>query len=308
MKTCCPNCRTIFLVTAEQLGARAGRVRCGQCRTVFSGLERLLADSESVVILSPTPPGHPEDEAPAAALPALPGEEDAPHAEAGSTGVLPAQANDALPADLSAERAGWVLSSQASAVTDTLELPRAARELPGDRPWLGGVMSQAGGSPAATHVNKPFAVAVMLLVATLAGQLVFHFRTAIAITLPGLQPALEALSGALGSDMPLPRDAEQISIEASDLQSEPGRGKLLALQVTLHNRASHAQAYPALDLALTDTSDRTIARRVLLPDDYLPPTALEQKAFAPNADLDARLWLDVKPLDAAGYRLYVFYP
>lgn len=169
-------------------------------------------------------------------------------------------------------------------------------------------MNQPSGSPAARHFNKPFAVVAMLLVATLAGQLAFHFRTAIAIASPGLQPTLEALSGALGSDMPLPRDADQISIEASDLQSEPGRSTLLALQVTLHNRASHAQAYPALDLALTDTSDRTIARRVLLPDDYLPPTTLEQKAFAPNADLEARLWLDVKPLDAAGYRLYVFYP
>lgn len=39
--TTCPNCETSFRVVADQLKLRRGLVRCGQCRTVFSGLERL---------------------------------------------------------------------------------------------------------------------------------------------------------------------------------------------------------------------------------------------------------------------------
>jgi hypothetical protein len=58
------------------------------------------------------------------------------------------------------------------------------------------------------------------------------------------------------------------------LQIDPGRNKLLALQATLRNRAAYVQAYPALELTLTDTNDKVIARRVLQPDEYLLPSLL----------------------------------
>jgi predicted Zn finger-like uncharacterized protein len=44
VKTCCPSCQTIFRVTSEQIRARAGKVRCGQCRTVFNAIDGLLDD------------------------------------------------------------------------------------------------------------------------------------------------------------------------------------------------------------------------------------------------------------------------
>ncbi len=41
MFTRCPNCETTFQVTAEQLKAASGDVRCGQCLTVFNALDNL---------------------------------------------------------------------------------------------------------------------------------------------------------------------------------------------------------------------------------------------------------------------------
>ena len=41
MFTQCPNCETTFQVTADQLKAANGDVRCGQCLTVFSALDNL---------------------------------------------------------------------------------------------------------------------------------------------------------------------------------------------------------------------------------------------------------------------------
>jgi predicted Zn finger-like uncharacterized protein len=41
--TKCPACDTVFRVTAEQLQARAGKVRCGRCMTVFDGAKALAA-------------------------------------------------------------------------------------------------------------------------------------------------------------------------------------------------------------------------------------------------------------------------
>ena len=99
-----------------------------------------------------------------------------------------------------------------------------------------------------------------------------------------------------------------LSIEASDLQVDQERKQLLALQVTLRNRATYAQAYPVLELTLTDTNDRIVARRLLLPDEYLSAAALAEQAFPASADVDVRLWIETREIAAVGYRLYLFYP
>ena len=43
MVTQCPQCRTAFNVTPEQLFVRDGRVRCGHCKSVFDGLVNLTS-------------------------------------------------------------------------------------------------------------------------------------------------------------------------------------------------------------------------------------------------------------------------
>ncbi|VWX37345.1 Family finger-like protein [Limnobacter sp. 130] len=48
LATRCPNCNTLFKVTSGQLQLHEGKVRCGQCQTVFSGIEHLTsADTEA---------------------------------------------------------------------------------------------------------------------------------------------------------------------------------------------------------------------------------------------------------------------
>jgi predicted Zn finger-like uncharacterized protein len=73
MVTRCPACDTVFRVTPEQLQARAGKVRCGRCMTVFDGAKALAAVAEgaqeqAALGLEPTSP------APAAPRPARPAE------------------------------------------------------------------------------------------------------------------------------------------------------------------------------------------------------------------------------------------
>jgi hypothetical protein len=123
-----------------------------------------------------------------------------------------------------------------------------------------------------------------------------------------MRPLLESLSDMLGADIPLPRHAELISIESSDLQADPKRSELLALQATVRNRAAHHQAYPALQLSLTDTQDSVIVRRVFAPGEYLSPKDLNPLVFAPNGEIAVRLWIEAKDITPAGYRLYAFYP
>ena len=49
MLTRCPECTTHFRVTPEQLKARAGRVRCGECQHVFNALDTLIEEPVLVI-------------------------------------------------------------------------------------------------------------------------------------------------------------------------------------------------------------------------------------------------------------------
>jgi hypothetical protein len=153
-----------------------------------------------------------------------------------------------------------------------------------------------------------FVLAAIALFLALLGQAAFHFRSELALASPALRPALEALSHAVGASIPLPAHAELISIEGSDLQTDASRGNLLVLNATLRNHAPFAQAFPSLELSLTDTQDNAIARRTFSPKEYLPTKASVAQTLAANSDQVVRLWLEARELDAAGYRLFVYYP
>jgi hypothetical protein len=189
-----------------------------------------------------------------------------------------------------------------------LIMPRETTEIPGYSKWSEGVMAAPVSLPAEKPTRWPFILVALLLVLALAGQVTFHFRSEIATMMPSLRPMLASASEALGSDLPLPRHVELISIEVSDLQNDPAHGNLLVLNATLRNRAAYAQSYPSLELSLTDTQDSAVARRVFPPAEYLSPKTAANHAFAANSDLAVRVWIEARDIAAAGYRLYVFYP
>lgn len=351
MKTCCPGCQTTFRVTSEQLKARAGKVRCGECRKVFNALDSLLDDAEllEVPTAPPTagsPPSSTTHAAPAVAV--LPSEEeraateadaDAERGEASEQGASAADevSSSSTPGQTTRafeplqvhhtthhsipETVPTGLPGEApTATVDRAErlaeigddehgrLPRESKEVPGYNRWLEGTITEPVPPVAAKTLRAPFVIAIIVLVLALAGQIIFHFRGVIALTTPSTRPALAALSAALGTDIPLPRHVDLVSIDASDLLTEPGRSELLSLQATLRNRASYAQAFPAIELTLTDTADKAVVRRVFMPDEYLAQATLDEGSFRANADIEVRLWLDGSKVNAAGYRLYVFYP
>ncbi len=371
MKSRCPNCQTVFRVTPEQLKARAGKVRCGQCQAVFNALDNLLEEERPVapmpvIALEPTPapptlstthtearlaaksdtheptivaaaaffaestenapqepsldfeaPESHEDEPDDAFYISSPMEETpaAPEFEPALADALPEPTIEAP-----SEAAVTVVTEEnitprlsESAVQELgkargLIMPRETTEIPGYSKWSEGVIAAPVSLPSEKPTRWPFVLVALLLMLALAGQVVFHFRSEIATALPSLRPWLASASQALGRDLPLPRHVELISIEVSDLQNDPAHGNLLVLNATLRNRAAYGQAYPALELSLTDTQDTAVARRVFSPAEYLSAKTSADQPFAANSDLAVRLWIEARDIAAAGYRLYVFYP
>lgn len=185
----------------------------------------------------------------------------------------------------------------------------AARELaetPGYNRWAAGTLAGKGFGgfyqEPSRHTVWPFVLVLVLLLFALTGQLLFYFRSEVVQRLPDLAGLFKLAE----IDVPLPRKVDLVAIDSSDLQSDNARG-LFVLQATLRNRASYVQAWPALELTLTDTSDTVVARRVMTAAEYLPPK-ISPESFPANGEVAVRLWIEAKEIGAAGYRLYVFYP
>ncbi|MCZ2175584.1 MAG: zinc-ribbon domain-containing protein [Burkholderiales bacterium] len=269
MLTRCPTCSTAFRVTPEQLKARAGKVRCGHCNAVFNALETLEDTPPAAQAGTATSPA----ETGVAEPPAEP-----PHAEAPP---------DASPPALQAEAEKSAEGESIDILLEEIDEapPRAAR---------GRLIA--------------WSAAALLALGVLVVQAAHVFRAELAVSQPELRPLLEDLCGLLECDIPLPRKAEFVSIEASDLHPDAQKKNLLVLTATLKNRAPFAQGYPFLEVTLTDTGDQAMVRKVLAPAEYLPEGTDAQAGFAGNAELAIHLWLDAGGLGASGYRLYLFYP
>lgn len=297
MRTRCPDCSTVFRVTSEQLRLKLGKVRCGQCNAVFNAFDALItADAE-----------------PEPKVASFSGETSALQNESAAEGFAPNFLNEPEPEPepepefvTRLERSESIEESTLAAREAGLVAARDLSGTPAYNRWAEGTLagSSLGGFSHETSksVMWPYVLVVLLLTVALIVQLLFYFKTELVQRMPGLQEFYEAVA----VDVPLPRNSELVTIETSDLQSDNARG-LLVLQAILHNRAAYDQAWPALELTLTDTQDAVLARRVLSVDDYLP-SAAKTPVFSANAELAVRLWIEAKEVGAAGYRLYIFYP
>ena len=164
-------------------------------------------------------------------------------------------------------------------------------------------LEKAKRSPAKT-IAWPAAVLLLLL---LAAQVAYFFRVPIAAYYPETKPFLQRYCELLQCAVGLPRYAEWVSIEASDLQADPQRPNLIILTATLRNRAPFAQAYPALELTFTNTQDQMVARRVFTPADYLAGGVDASRGMEANNEFTTKLFIDSGDLKPSGYRLFLFY-
>jgi len=76
----------------------------------------------------------------------------------------------------------------------------------------------------------------------------------------------------------------------------------------IRNQATFPQAFPSLELTLTDTRDRALASRIFTPGEYLEENRHLSDTIEPNKEISVTLKIDSGDLNAAGYRLLLLYP
>jgi predicted Zn finger-like uncharacterized protein len=290
--TRCPACATAFRVLRTQLSSRGGRVRCGKCSSVFDGVTNLLTE-EAVAEL-------PDEPSPQMGLFELRQTSGADDSDAQNPEAV-------APAMETVESAPSV---PASNLARDMPVPAASKASPAwtieGKPVVPAFLSSK-------HPRVAYTVVWMLLAVTalfaLALQAALHFRTEIGVLLPPARTYLETACDMLGCEVRLPRRADLMSIESSDLQADGQRSGVIVLNALLRNRAPFAQEYPDLELTLTDQGERPVIRRVLRPGDYLQ----EKRRALPlgmsgGGEEAVRIFLETGGILATGYQLFLFYP
>jgi predicted Zn finger-like uncharacterized protein len=321
MLTSCPECRTAFRVTQEQLGVRRGMVRCGRCSAVFNAYDNLQAELEA-------PSQADLDAAPRnqVAEPAV-----APLIEPEAAPQRPAEARVETPAmPLYADHAASDSIDPPTAephaepewyeriAEDAVQLDSAAMA---DNP-LGRARQThddilftelhpvADAAPAGGSLwkNLLYGLLAGILLIVLLAQSAYFMRAPLVVWLPELRPGFAMACKSLGCDLPLSRDLEAMRIEASSLETDPEQAAHARLRVTFSNRARQAQDWPYFVLKLSDVHNTAMAQRVFRPGDYLDKQRTVSAGMAPRSEYEFQLDLDLGTLSAAGYEVKPYYP
>jgi predicted Zn finger-like uncharacterized protein len=148
-------------------------------------------------------------------------------------------------------------------------------------------------------------LAVMFLMAI--AQSVYFLRHQIAMYYPNIKPHLVRVCEKIGCSIDLPKKIALILIDDSDIQEDAEHAGVMRLSTTLINQAGFYQAYPNLELTLTDVEDKPKLRRIFKPTEYLPAKTDIALGLAAGAVVKVKLAMTSQGIAVAGYRVFVSY-
>ncbi len=123
--------------------------------------------------------------------------------------------------------------------------------------------------PPGTAKRAMYSLVSIFLVLFLATQLVLFKSTALANSIPALQPLLTSLCNNLPCRYTGNHNSKLIKIASRDVRLHPKIKGALLISATIVNQASYSQPYPTILLKFTDLSGNTVAQRYFPPKDYL---------------------------------------
>lgn len=320
LATRCPNCHALFRVGADQLKLRGGRVRCGACHRVFDATSTLsyiddavlstacAPDGASAVESEGLPPGHEpgrgQSEDADERIEDLARPPTTAHALATAAGD---ESGAAIAASVVATAAAIEPQAASEAEDQAAEPAGAAREETQPAPPA---FLARDSQPARRGFPLVYAFGAALLALLLLAQIATIYRAEILVQFPAARPALTQLCRTFQCVVNWPARGELLAVMGTELQQLPGTSAL-ELTAVVRNRGSFTLALPAIEVTLTDTQNRTVARKVFAPVDYLAgerdPSAAMAAGLEAGADLTIRIPFESRGLNAAGFVVYPFY-
>lgn len=330
LATQCPHCQTAFRVAADQLKLRGGIVRCGTCHKIFDGNAHLIdldSPPKPAAAAAPSPEPVPVQTAdvdatsdPVEILPTPVEPEPAPPAAPPEPAPAPIRNPDGpLPLLRPAAAVETVIDPQPLPTPRIAPppkprvlgkaRPRVLHELPPPEPdpdepefvKRGRELERTGRKRQIAMAAGSAALGLVLLL-----QAATTFRNTLAARYPGLAPGLTSLCASLGCKLELPMQIDALSIETGELQTIGA--DTFSLTTLLRNQSALNQAWPHIELELTDAVDKPLVRRVFAPAEYLPAGQHPVAGFSARSEQPVKLYFQLKDVKASGYHIAVFYP
>lgn len=191
------------------------------------------------------------------------------------------------------------------ATSDSIEEVTSPSSVPDNQAPI--FMPDASGAFLSKRRSRFWSIATAPLLLLMLAQAAYLFRVELAAHLPDAKPIIVHACQVLECDVPLPQNANLMSIESSELTDDPAHENRIILNALLRNRANYTQAFPNLELTLTASQDKALARRAFKPKDYLPESNNASTGLLSDQELAIKLRLDTSDLKPVGYRLVLFY-
>jgi predicted Zn finger-like uncharacterized protein len=147
----------------------------------------------------------------------------------------------------------------------------------------------------------------LLFILVLAGQLIYFMRHTIAQQFPSTKPMLESICKPLGCEINLPKEIQLFSIDDSGIQEDSETQGVIRLTSTITNRANFNQAYPNLEVTLTDGKDVPKIRRTFKPEEYLAKDEFSEEGLSAGDSISVDMPLMADDVKVAGFRILLTY-
>ncbi|NCT67490.1 MAG: DUF3426 domain-containing protein [Rhodanobacteraceae bacterium] len=130
--------------------------------------------------------------------------------------------------------------------------------------------------------NWPWLLGSALLLMTLGGEIAWAER-ARWLNDATARDWLDPLCARFDCSLPLRRDPATLELLSRDIRPHPSVPGALIISATLRNGATFAQAYPVVEVTLSDFDEKKVAMRRFQPRDYLSDSHAEESGLAAGA-------------------------
>jgi len=338
MFTVCPKCTLTLALTAEDLRAGQGYVRCGRCLNVFNALLALSEeahDTDGSQAFSQADPASSSQITNALASAGIPPdppltlEEPPPIRLATETSIDGAIENESSRADGTGSFETIVLEGEAITQTEefapqesvdseiaalTLRLDAQAHAMakrPDEEPDsvveeidMASIEVIELASPPPRSSHRGWLIGSALLVLLFAVQAINHWRDALAQR-PSLSVPMTRLYSRLGVPLDPHWDLSAYEVIQQGAASDSGDSHLIRVRLSLANHASRSQPTPLLRMTLLDRYGKLIAARDLKPEEYWPHGQAARGFLTHDERIDSEIAVRDPGADSASFELDV---
>jgi predicted Zn finger-like uncharacterized protein len=309
--TACPNCDTQFLLNDELIKAYRGKVQCGHCEHVFNAKNRLTEVADDITSADEYQASL-EDEVVEVSEQTNISEsiasDDAQDTLDQTAQIEPIQAEPVETESSPKQTDVDYFISPPTPEVETIIQPASQVDTPAEPVNIDAIFSNKSHEKKKPSKHSFFISFINFLLFIAAVLLCAYFlRSEIARQFPPIKPLLERACVPLKCTIELARNLDLIAIGDSDMQEDDTYQSVIKFSSSIKNNANYPQAYPSLELTLTDNDDRAVIKKLITPKLYLVSKEKIKHGLDPNETATIKLSFHVDDPSVASYRILLLY-